>query len=225
VLHRYRTTAFVAALPACACLLSACRTKTSSPASQRVEGGAEQAQLSATRLVELYLDPAHSEDDRASYALQIWERYEGAPLAVKKEVRAAFHAGLEAEDLAVRRSAMTTLSQLAADEVADVAVEWLTDPRAADVRDVAINCVYRLNLREHIGTIRSYVHDENPDVQIAALKALSTWGDAASREAIAEAARSTDPRVRRAAEGALRRLDRVKRKARGTTPTTGRPSP
>jgi transposase InsO family protein len=89
------------------------------------------------------------------------------------------------------------------------AVTWLNDPSPSGdaTRDLAIRCVQERGLREHIPAVRKYVRDPNDVTRIAAIVALSDWGDEESRPAFEEASKSSTVRLQRAGKAALQRLD------------------
>ena len=77
-------------------------------------------------------------------------------------------------------------------------------------RDEAVRCVKLLDLREHAVTLRGLArpagNEVSEDARIAAIVALSQWGDAESRSAFEEAAASSSPRLQRAGRAALEAL-------------------
>jgi len=116
----------------------------------------------------------------------------------------------------VRREALLALVRQGDPVGRETAVQWLTRPDSpvderGEVRDLAIRCVHELELKEHIPVIREYLRDRNEVVRIAAIVALSEWGDEASRPAFEEAAASSVVRLRRAGRGGLERLDQAKK--------------
>lgn len=131
-------------------------------------------------------------------------------------------------DIPVRREALLALVRQRDPKAMETAVAWLTAPSPnplptgarepetgnskpeTDVRDLAIRCVHELNLREHIPAIRKYVRDPNDVVRIAAIVALSQWGDEESRPAFEEAAQSKTVRLQRAGKAALERIEKAK---------------
>jgi hypothetical protein len=66
------------------------------------------------------------------------------------------------------------------------------------------------NMREHIPAIRNYARSANDVIRIAAIVALSQWGDEESRPACEEAAKSTVVRLQHCGQAALKRLDSAK---------------
>jgi len=102
---------------------------------------------------------------------------------------------------------------------AETAARWLTPSPptpfppggegSTEVHDLAIRCVHELDLREHLPALRKFARDPNEAVRIAALVALSDWGDEASRPAFEAAATSSVVRLQRAGKAALARLDRA----------------
>ncbi|MCY3019445.1 MAG: HEAT repeat domain-containing protein [Planctomycetota bacterium] len=142
---------------------------------------------------------------------------------------AKLHACLADRDVPVRREALLALVRKKDPQAIEAAVAWLTAPPPSPlppgarepetgnqkpetvVVDLAIRCVYELGLREHIPTIRKYARDPNDVVRIAAIVALSQWGDEESRPAFEEAAQSKTVRLQRAGKAALERLDHAKK--------------
>ena len=78
------------------------------------------------------------------------------------------------------------------------------------MRDLAIHCAQENDLRDQIPTIRLYSRSTNDIIRIAALVALSQWGDEESRPAIEEAATSPVVRLQHCGQAALKRLDAAK---------------
>jgi len=119
------------------------------------------------------------------------------------------------EHVEIRREALLALVRKKDQAAIDTAISWLTDPsKSADAtRDLAINCVYDLDRREHIPAIRQYVRDPNEVIRIAAMVALSQWGDEESRTAFQEAAQASSVRLQRAGKAAVERLDKAKQAA------------
>jgi len=86
------------------------------------------------------------------------------------------------------------------------------------MRDLAIRFVQDKNMREHIPTIRPYARSTNDIIRIAAIVALSEWGDEESRPAMEEAANSTVVRVQRCGQAAMKRLDNATKSAQTAVP-------
>ncbi|MCY3018397.1 MAG: HEAT repeat domain-containing protein [Planctomycetota bacterium] len=126
-------------------------------------------------------------------------------------ITARLRQALSDRDVPVRREALLALVRKKDPQAIETAVAWL-QPQTRNqkpetvVVDLAIRCVYELGLREHIPTIRKYARDPNDVVRIAAIVALSQWGDEESRPAFEEAAQSKTVRLQRAGKAALERL-------------------
>jgi len=99
----------------------------------------------------------------------------------------------------VRREALLALAWHDDPKAMEAVVEWLQaeGAEADSMRDMAIRCAHDKNLREHIPTIRPYARSTNDVIRIAAIVALSQWGDEESRPAMEEAAKSAVVRVQR----------------------------
>lgn len=63
-------------------------------------------------------------------------------------------------------------------------------------------------MREHLPAIRRLARDSSEVVRIASIVALSHWEDEESRPAFEEAVKATVPRVQRAGQAALERLNK-----------------
>ena len=83
----------------------------------------------------------------------------------------------------------------------------MKDPDKDNVRDLTIRCVTLLDSKQYIPTIRQYLYDKNEVIRIAAIVALSQWGDEKSRDAFQKAAESNSVRLQRAGKAALKRLE------------------
>ena len=110
---------------------------------------------------------------------------------------------LEDKDVGVRREGLLALVRMKEEIGKETAVKWLLLDDMDDVKDLAIRCVHELGLKEHIPAIREYLKSEDEVVKIAAIVALSQWGDEESRPAFEEAAKSKSLRLRRAGQRAL----------------------
>ena len=75
------------------------------------------------------------------------------------------------------------------------------------VTDLAIRCVKQLDLRDHIPAIRPFLASTNEPARIAAIVALSEWGDRESLDAFEEAGKSKSKRVKRAGQRAIRIME------------------
>ncbi len=116
--------------------------------------------------------------------------------------------------LAVRREALGALVAIEDYAAAAIVRTKLHDPSWRDARDLLVHSAVELGFADMRDEIRPLIHDIEVDVRIAAIHALGVWRDEPSRESIGECALSNIPRLRRAAEFALRNLD---------DPTSGSP--
>jgi len=133
--------------------------------------------------------------------------------AQSQKAASALFGCLSDRDTPVRREALLALVRKKDPQAAELAVQWLNDPRkeAEATRDLAIRCVQDLGMREQIPVVRKYVRDQNDVVRIAAIVALSQWGDEESRTAFEEAAKSPNVRLQRCGKMALDRLDQQRK--------------
>jgi hypothetical protein len=129
---------------------------------------------------------------------------------LRQRVTRKLQESLQDRHVDVRREALLALIRRRDSIATQAAVTWLTSGDSENVRDLAIRCVVDLDLREHVPTIRKYLKDENEVVRIAAIVALSQWGDEESRPVFEQAAASNVVRLQRAGKAALERLDKVK---------------
>lgn len=149
-----------------------------------------------------------------SFAVQhLWQQVDGAGKEDQDRIRAKLHELLADRHVEVRREALLALVRMRDPVGQTTAVGWLTakDPKAESTRDLAIRCVYDLGLREQMPVIRPFARDSNEVTRIAAIVALSQWGDEESREAFKATADSSSIRLQRAGKAALERLDQQER--------------
>ena len=66
-----------------------------------------------------------------------------------------------------------------------------------------------LDLKQQVPGVRRYAYDRDEVVRIAAVVALSQWGDEASRPAFETAAKSKSVRLQRAGKAALERFNKT----------------
>jgi len=111
--------------------------------------------------------------------------------------------------LKVRREALLALARHDDAAVLEKVRDMLADtgPGADEMRDLAIRLAQDKKMRELIPLIRPHARSTNEIIRIAAIVALSQWGDAASRPAFEDAAASQRVRLQRAGTAALARLD------------------
>jgi hypothetical protein len=149
-----------------------------------------------------------NEDDRyRSWTVQHLGTLVERQADLQPKVEPALRRLLEDRSVLVQREALLALSRTDSDAAAPVAEAWLQPGQEPTRRDMAMRCALELDLRQTLPQIRRALDDPDPTNRIAAMLVLSSWGDAESRAAIAEATQSDRMRVRRAAEAALKRLD------------------
>lgn len=130
----------------------------------------------------------------------------------REKVLGRLHSALDDQEAGVRREALLALTRQNDPKSVDTAIRWLnTENAEADsVRDLAIRCVKELDRKETIPTIRKYLRNSNEVICIAAIVALSEWGDEESRAAFEDASRSKIVRIQRAGKAALQRLEQAR---------------
>jgi HEAT repeat protein len=130
----------------------------------------------------------------------------------RQTLPARLRALLTDRHIEVRREALMALVKHNDPKAIEEVVKWLQaeGPEADRMRDLAIRCAHEKNMREHIPAIRGYARSTNDIIRIAAIVALSEWGDETSRPAFEDAAQSSTVRLRRCGQAALKRLDSVK---------------
>ncbi len=144
-----------------------------------------------------------------SFAVQhLWQQWDGADDDARGDIESRLRALIEDRHVEVRREALLALVRMKDPRGRETAVRWLatSGPEFDGVRDLAIRCVYDLNLREHLPLIRNHVRNPNETIRIAAIVALSYWKDEESRSAFEDAAESSVVRLQRAGKAALIRL-------------------
>jgi len=123
-----------------------------------------------------------------------------------EKIKAVLRTLLDDRDVPVRREVLLALVRMGDPLGQETAVKWLLDQNDSNTRDLAIRCVHDLNMKEYIPTIRKYLYDPDEVIRIAAIVALSQWGDEESRPAFEAAAKSDTVRLQRAGQAALTRL-------------------
>ena len=167
-------------------------------------------------LSDVLIQVLHNDEEeprfRAFAAQHLGMQLNNSDLEIRSRVNEKVHNLVYDRHFEVRREALLALVRQKDPQAAKCAVDWLHDSaKEADItRDLAIRCVYDLELRAEIPTVRTYVRSPNEIIQIAAIVALSQWDDEESRSAFQEAAASKIVRVQRCGKAALQRLDKFK---------------
>jgi hypothetical protein len=122
------------------------------------------------------------------------------------------HACLEDRHVAVRRDALLALVRLEDQAGVETALKWFGDakPESEGVQDLCVRVIRERDLREHLPAIRKLIGSPNEDAARQAMVTVGQWGDRESRPLLEEAAKSTRPLVKRAADAALKKLDQDK---------------
>lgn len=165
-----------------------------------------------TCLTKILENPSEKERFR-SWAVQhlgnllLDDNYAGDRLVLADRIRAL----LTDRHRYVQRMAIQALVQHNDPAVLAKVRDMLSDPApdADPMRDLAIRCASEKNMKECIPAIRPLARSTNDIIRIAAIVALSQWGDQESRPAIEAAATSSVVRVQRCAKAALARLSAV----------------
>jgi len=163
-------------------------------------------------LVKVLNNPNEGPRFRSFCVQHLWMNHEKASSKERKIIVEALKKSLVDRHIPVRREALLALVRLK-DPIGKItAVKWLKAEDTDNVRDLAIRCVKKLDLREHIPTIRSYLSYKNSTIRIATIVALSEWGDETSRPSFEAAAKSKIYRMQKAGKAAIKRLDKLKQK-------------
>jgi len=143
-----------------------------------------------------------------SFCVQhLYNNYKQAGDKERRKIKNALYKALKDRHVKVRREALLALVRIGDPKGKETAVAWLKDRDKDNVRDLAIRCVHKLDLKQYILTIRQYLYDKNEVTRIAAIVALSQWGDKQSKPAFKKAAESQSVRLQRAGKAALKRLE------------------
>jgi hypothetical protein len=169
-------------------------------------------------IIAILMDPAEGSRFRSFCVQALSESHAEADDQQKQLVETVLQERLGDPDGVVQREALLALVRLGHPAGKKTAEHWLTDPAASNLRDMAIRCMATLNLREHAPEIRGYLRDTNEVIRIAAIVALSEWGDLESRSAFEEASRLPHERIQRAGKVALAKLDRLEAPASQPAP-------
>ncbi len=163
-------------------------------------------------LINVLKNPAEGPRFRSFCIQHLWQQLEKAGADEREKIVTVLHQSLSDRHVEVRREALLALVRMCDQKGQETAAAWLTapGPEADAVRDLAIRCVQELDLREYMPEIRKHIRASNEVVRIAAIVALSQWGDEESRPAFEEAAKLSSVRLQRAGKAALERLDKAR---------------
>jgi HEAT repeat protein len=166
----------------------------------------------ADALCKVLDNPAEKPRFRSFVAQHLGLLAAGEDAVQREEAKAKLHECLSDRHVEVRREALLALVRVKDPQAAKLAVELLNSAalEAGATRDLAIRCVHDLDLRDQIPAVRKYVRHPDNVIRIAAIVALSQWGDEESRPAFEEAAQSKTVRLQRAGKAAMERLDAQK---------------
>jgi len=183
----------------------------------------------ADALIKVLENPAEQARFRSFATQHLGRQLESNEQSVKDRVTSRLRKALDDRHISVRREALLALVR-ARDAVGIETTErWFSSPVRGELEDecldLAIRLIYDLDRRQQIPSIRRYTRDGNETVRIAAIVALSQWGDEESRPAFEEAAKSKVVRLQRAGNAALKRLDQAKQTAATQAPKTVSPAP
>jgi HEAT repeat protein len=136
----------------------------------------------------------------------------GTPLldaTAAAKVTEYLHELLEDRDVEVRREALWALTEQQDTKAQRRALEILrgTGKDAPALHYLAIRVLHKFDRSDLIPEIRPFARSSDEATRIAATVALSLWGDEESRAAFDEGASSPIPRIRKASQQALERLE------------------
>ncbi|MBA3937064.1 MAG: HEAT repeat domain-containing protein [Planctomycetes bacterium] len=109
-------------------------------------------------------------------------------------------------DRPVRREALQALVRNADPIAMGMLSTALTDAAWSADRDLIIRCLFESNAVAKMSEIRTFLHDPDPVVEIAALYVLGEWKDVVSQADFATASRSKNIRIQRAGSLALQKV-------------------
>jgi len=112
----------------------------------------------------------------------------------------------------IQGEALLALTTVRPDKARVTAQEWLGSPAADVPHDMAIRSARQLGLSDQIPTIRQYLTHEDLLKRFCAMRALSYWGDEASRSSFEAAAQDEDYRIAKEGQRALQQLDYLVRR-------------
>lgn len=159
-----------------------------------------------TALYQVLDNPAEKPRFRSFAVQHLWQQTELSTTEDRERILQKLRELLNDRHVEVQREALLALVRMKDPIGMQTATEWLTSENHVAHRDLAIRCVYELDLREKMSAVRAYVRDSNEVVRIAAIVALSQWNDEKSRAAFEAASKSPIVRVQRAGKAALERL-------------------
>ena len=118
-------------------------------------------------------------------------------LAGPEKLREIIDISVNATSSAERNEAERTITSIALkipgeDERADDILAVLPDVKADAILEMLIESMGNIGCRTALPVIEGYLNHENPDIQIAAIKALSVWPDAAPMNVLKEVVESTE---------------------------------
>lgn len=148
-------------------------------------------------------NPVERERFRAFCVQHLWQRMEKAERDDARRIADRLIVALEDDDTAVRRESLLALMRGGHPAAMRTAEEWLNDPGARGLRDMAIRCMRDMQRRDQIDVIRSFLESGDEAERIAAIVTLAEWGDAKSIPAFEAAAQSENPRLQGAGQTAL----------------------
>lgn len=185
-------------------------------------------ELSAV-LINLLDNPAEKPRFRSFATQHLGRQLKSNEQSVIDRVTNRLRKALDDRHISVRREALLALVQARDPIGIETTERWFASPVRGELEDecldLAIRLIYDLDRRQHIPSVRRYTRDGDEAVRIAAIVALSQWGDEESRPAFEEAAKSKVMRIQRAGSAALKRLDQAKQTAATQAPKTVSPAP
>lgn len=178
-------------------------------------------------LISIFRNPIETEKFRSWVVQHIGvNALAGDPVA-RSRLTQVLGEALDDPQVKVRCEALFALSNLGDFKVGACIKAWLDPSKAepAPIRAIAIRCARLQDKRDQIPVIRTHARDPDEVVCIAALVALSEWGDVESRAACESAVKSTSKRLQTCGRLALERLDKASQKAGANSATSAEVGP
>lgn len=177
-------------------------------------------------LIALFKSPAEKERFRSWIVQHIGVNALVGDAVAKSRLTQVLGQALDDPQVKVRCEALFALSNLGDFKVTPTVTAWLnpTKTEPPPIRAIAIRCAKSQNKRDLIPTIRTFARDPDEVVRIAALVALSEWGDQESRSACEKASKAPSKRLQTCGRMAVERLDKAAKAGAAPTAATA-PAP
>jgi HEAT repeat protein len=176
-------------------------------------------------LLTVLQNPDEKERFRAFVTQHLWSQAEGAQVEARAQIVGELHDCLTDRHTAVRREALLALVRLNDPAGTETALKWFAEakPETSGVMDLCIRVIRERDLREYLPAVRALIKSPNEDAARQAMVTVGQWGDQESRPLLEDAAKSTRPLLKRAADAALKKLDQAR--TNPTQPDNNKGSP